>query len=420
MERTLQSRGFARNVVTLMTGTTIAQAIPIALSPILTRIYKPEDFGILALYIALSAIVGTIATARYELAIMLPKDEESAINVVALSIGMAFVTSFVVLIIVVMFNSPIAKMLGNSEIGNWLYFIPLSILLTGIYQSLNYWANRKSQYGSMSSSRVVQSGATVATQCIVGLAGGGPTGLVGGSLTGQMLATAQLAKATFGKNRFPLRCITFYRCKDMALRYISHPKYLVISHGISSAYGQLPVFVFSSLYSMVATGHFSLATRMVALPSTLIANAVGDVFRQRAAEDFRKHGRFDDVLEKTVVRTALLGLPFFLIFFFLSEDIFAFVFSEDWRIAGEQARILAISSYFGFVFTPIDKGALITEKLNYILNWHLFRFLGMLFAAGSAWYFKLEQNDFLIAVTACNVFFYCLDGFFEYRFSKGL
>jgi len=42
---------FAKNVLTLMTGTTIAQAIPIAISPILTRIYTPEDFGVFALNI---------------------------------------------------------------------------------------------------------------------------------------------------------------------------------------------------------------------------------------------------------------------------------------------------------------------------------------------------------------------------------
>ncbi|QLK87927.1 hypothetical protein E3U36_07160 [Arsenophonus endosymbiont of Aphis craccivora] len=64
---------FARNVVTLMTGTTIAQAIPIAISPLLTRIYTPKDFGVLALFISIIAILGSIANARYELAIMLPE-----------------------------------------------------------------------------------------------------------------------------------------------------------------------------------------------------------------------------------------------------------------------------------------------------------------------------------------------------------
>ena len=51
---------FSRNVLTLMTGTTIAQAIPIAISPILTRNYTSEDFGVFALYniLKITIIIG--------------------------------------------------------------------------------------------------------------------------------------------------------------------------------------------------------------------------------------------------------------------------------------------------------------------------------------------------------------------------
>ena len=75
---------FGRNVLTLMTGTTIAQAIPVAITPILTRLYTPEDFGLLAVFVAFSTILGSISSGRYELAIMLPENDEDAINIAAL------------------------------------------------------------------------------------------------------------------------------------------------------------------------------------------------------------------------------------------------------------------------------------------------------------------------------------------------
>jgi len=92
---------FSRNVLTLMTGTTIAQAIPIAISPIVTRIYTPEDFGIFALFIAIITIFGSIANGRYELAIMLPKKDEDAINIFALGFIIISVMSLFLLILVV-------------------------------------------------------------------------------------------------------------------------------------------------------------------------------------------------------------------------------------------------------------------------------------------------------------------------------
>ena len=74
---------FSKNVLTLVTGTTIAQSIPIAISPILTRIYTPEDFGVLALFISITTILGTIANGRYELAIVLPKRDNNALELTA-------------------------------------------------------------------------------------------------------------------------------------------------------------------------------------------------------------------------------------------------------------------------------------------------------------------------------------------------
>ena len=106
-----------------MTGTTIAQAIPIAISPILTRIYTPEDFGLLALFVAITSIFASIANARYELAIMLPKKDEDAINIFALGFIVTTSLSLVLLFLVVLFNDYFTKLLNNEEISICLYFI---------------------------------------------------------------------------------------------------------------------------------------------------------------------------------------------------------------------------------------------------------------------------------------------------------
>ncbi|MCK5335612.1 MAG: translocase, partial [Gammaproteobacteria bacterium] len=79
IKKNLPKEESSRNVLTLMTGTSIAQAIPIAISPLLTRIYTPNDFGVYALFISIATIFGSIANARYEMAIMLPHKDEDAL-----------------------------------------------------------------------------------------------------------------------------------------------------------------------------------------------------------------------------------------------------------------------------------------------------------------------------------------------------
>ena len=183
---------FVRNVLTLMTGTTIAQAIPIAISPILTRIYTPDDFGIFALYMSIAGIISVIATGRYELAIMLPKDDKDAINIGVLSIIIAFFISLIVFLIVLIFNQEITNLLNNPKISNWLYFIPLSILLTGIFQSYNYWTNRKKGYKKLSITNITQTSTTAGSNIAMGFAKFGSSGLIIGTLIGQAAASTLL------------------------------------------------------------------------------------------------------------------------------------------------------------------------------------------------------------------------------------
>ena len=115
---------FSRNVLTLLTGTTIAQAIPIAVTPILTRLYTPEEFGLLALFIAITAILGSISNGRYELAIMLPHSDEDAINIAALALLITIVFSIILLVPAVLINAQIAELLGTTDIKVWIYLIP--------------------------------------------------------------------------------------------------------------------------------------------------------------------------------------------------------------------------------------------------------------------------------------------------------
>ena len=75
---------FAKDVLKLTGGTVVAQAIALGFLPILTRIYSPEDFGILTLYIAISGILVVFATLRFEAAIMLPASDRHAADLVAL------------------------------------------------------------------------------------------------------------------------------------------------------------------------------------------------------------------------------------------------------------------------------------------------------------------------------------------------
>lgn len=363
---------FVANVLTLMTGTTIAQAIPIAIAPILTRIYTPEDFGILALYMAIVSMVAIIATGRYELAIMLPEKDEDAFNILALSVGIAFILSLITLIVIWLFNAKIIKLLGSTEISSWLYFIPISIFLTGIYQAFNYWSNRKKQYKRLAISRISQSVTTGSANLGLGFGGFGAGGLIGGSLIGQGIATTVLSWQIWREDHDKKGFISKKKIKENAEKYKDFPKINSLHAFTDVLQSSGVIFLISAFFGSLILGYYSFTMRILKAPLGLIGSSVSQIFYQKASETYRNGGNLQLLLKKTMIRLGLIALPIFILLIVFGPDIFAIFFGNNWREAGIYAQILSPWIFLNFIISPISQIAIILDKQRYAL------FIGLL------------------------------------------
>ena len=102
---------FNRNVATLVTGTGLAQLIPLAVTPVLSRLYPPEQFGVLALFISVVSSLSVLATGRYEFAIMLPRKDVDATNIAALSITISLIVGVSLFAVACLLHKPISAAL---------------------------------------------------------------------------------------------------------------------------------------------------------------------------------------------------------------------------------------------------------------------------------------------------------------------
>lgn len=418
MRRLLPQSAYARNVLTLMTGTTLAQAIPIAISPILTRLYSPEEFGRFALYMAVASIASVLVTGRYELAILLPRRDKDALHIAALAMVLSAAISAVLLLVVLFFAQPIAALLGDAALAPWLYWVPASTLLLGLYQSLNYWSNRKAQYKRLAISRTVQSGSAALAQLGSGYAGSGAVGLVGGQITGQVLATSVLARLIWREDHRAIQALRPLRGLALARKYINFPKYLIVAHGFNTASGQMPVLLLSALFNTAAAGFFTLTQRVMAAPMSLIANALGDVFRQEASQAYIHQGQCKVIYQKTFKRLLLISVVPFTIFFFAAPALFSWVFGEQWRVAGEYAQILTPMAFLQFITSPLSSMYMIAEKQKIDLLWQICL---LTLVAASFFGGKIFSNEKIALAIFSG--FYCLmygiNGIVSYFLSAG-
>jgi O-antigen/teichoic acid export membrane protein len=410
---------YARNVITLMTGTSLAQAIPIAISPILTRLYGPDDFGVFALFLAVTSILSILATGRYELAILLPKKDRDAIHVMTLSIALSCLVGVLLLITVFFFEQQIALLIDAPEIRDWLYWTPVSIMLTGIYQSLNYWSNRKAQFKHLAISRIVQSGTASLGQLGAGyISNAGSGGLIGGHLIGQAFSSAVLASRVCREDQALIRGLERNRVLALAKKYVRFPKYLILAHGFNTASSQLPVFLLGVLFSSATAGFYSLTQRVLAAPMTLVASALADVFRQEASHSFRHTGRCVEIYEKTFKRLLIVSTIPFLLFFFIAPDLFSFVFGGAWRTAGEYAQILTPMFFLRFITSPLSSMYLIAEKQKVDLIWQAV-LLTLTVSSFFIGYLNKDIELILWLFSGSYCLMYAINGFFSYRLAYG-
>lgn len=357
-----QSHPFLRDILTLMVGTMISQLIPIIISPLLTRIYRPEDFGLFALYVAVTQMIAVIATARYELAIMIPEKEEDAHNLLVLSILITVIITLASFFIVWSFNSFICRLVGNTQLSKWLYFVPLSILFLGIFQALNYWFNRHKNYRIISFSKIMQAVVNAITNLGLGIWRRGTFGLIVGLILGQLTAAGMLSRKYYQLNSNEWRVVSRENIKRQAKLYSDFPKINSLHAFIDILQLSVVVFIISVFFESTIVGFYALTLRVLKTPLNFIGKAVAQVFYQRATESYNKGYNLRKLVKKTIIRLAIISLPFFLILFFFAPAIFSLVFGKEWVEAGHYTQILTPWLLLTFIYSPVSQIPLIVNK----------------------------------------------------------
>jgi len=376
-----------------MTGTTIAQAIPIAISPILTRLYTPEDFGVFALFVAITSIFGSIANGRYELAIMLPRKDEDAINIMALGFIINVVLSLFLLFVVIVFHDNILNVLNNKEISPWLYLVPISVFLMGLFNLLNYFNNRKKFYKDLAKANVYKSIGMAIVQLSLGFLKAGAFGLISGQIFSQIISNTKLFLNIKKLNLFK----EIKKIKIIALgkRYIDFPKFSMWAILANTLAVQLTNILISSFYGIKTLGFYSLAQRMLGMPSSLIGASIGQVFFEEATKEKQKTGKAIKTFNSTLKKLLIISIPSFAFLYFIIEDLFAFIFGEEWRIAGKYAQIIIPLFAIRFVVAPLSNINNIFELQKIALLWQLVLLILSISCLYFSYFFNIEFINFL-------------------------
>ena len=364
---------FAKNLFTLGTGTIIAQLIPVLASPFLTRIYTPSQFGLFANYSAIMALLLVFFSGKFELAIILPKTHKEAINIVSLCFIVIFISTIFFSIVIIFSGNTIAKLLHNKELVQWLWLVPFGALFASTYMVMNEWYIRKNNFLGLSKNKIANTFGITVSSLVLGLIRVN-LGLIVGQIIGQIFSSLSAFFNVLKYDKQYFKFISVRKIKYFAKKHINFSKFFISGQLISTLSGQAPIFILTSVFGITATGLFAFTDRIMGVPMSFIGNAFRDVFKQRAAIDYKNDGNCLRIYKKVTISLIKVSILPFIIIFISAPSLFSFIFGNDWFQAGIYARILSVMYFMSFISMPLGWIFIIVEKPELDLLWQILNF----------------------------------------------
>jgi O-antigen/teichoic acid export membrane protein len=365
---------FIRAAGVLAGGTAIAQAITLLALPVITRIYTPEEFGVLALFISILTTFSAVSCMRFEIAIPVPEKDGDAINLMALALGICLMVSLFSGIVLFLAQNHVLNFLGNRYIAEYLWIVPISTALLGFYSALQFWSVRKKRYGAIVRTRFKQSIGGSATQIALGWLGWGAGGLIFGYLVNSVAGIFGFGKQILREDRNSLKEVKLKRMGEVGRGYIKYPKYSVLEVLATNSAVQLPMIIIAASATSAEVGFVLLASRVIAAPVALIGGAISQVYLSSAPQNFRE-GRLIEFTFYVINQIVRIGAGPLCFLGIISPLIFPLVFGDDWRRAGVLLAWMTPWFLLQMIATSISMALHVTDNQRAALGTNLTGFV---------------------------------------------
>jgi O-antigen/teichoic acid export membrane protein len=411
--------GFVRNSFTLKLGTSVAQGIPILFSPVLTRLFSPEEFGLFAIVSSITAIISVISTGKYETVILIAKNKKDAVNIIAISLIISLLVSLLAIILLFPFSGLIIRLLKQPRLEHWIFVCPIISFFISFYLVYNEWCIRESKFVHLSFNKIINSSAITLSNLLFGISRLTSGGLIFGELSGRFISAVSCVYSALTRDLIAFKQVTWNRMLILLRNYSSAPKYMLPGQLLNTIAGQASVLMLAAFFGDIEVGFYSMTLMVLTVPASLISLTIRDVFRQRANSDFKRDKNCLSIYRKTVKVTTVFSLLIFGFLFVIFPDLFSFVFGQKWRIAGEYARILCPSVMISFVGDSVWGMFIVAEKMKAVLKWQIQYLILTVFSLLIGYYLFKDIKMALICFSAGRSIAYLNSLRMTYSFSKG-
>ncbi len=398
---------FTKNVIKLMSGTALAHVATLVATPLLTRLFTKESLGELQLFISTITTFGVVSSLKYELAIVIPKDDDEGNAIAVLSLLSLLLFSLLFTLMLALVGEPFLRLFDAEALQPYLYFLALGVFLFGLMQSLQYVLVRHKRFGALATNKIVQVASTQILAVTLGFFSNAVEILLYTQVLGYLLAAMMILKMNVVLFRVP-----WSRLWHLARANKKFPTINTSMVFLNTLSLQLPVFMLSRYFSTEIVALYSMANRLINIPLFMVGRSVQQVYFQSASEAFHiSKNRLLFVYKKTIARLAVIAIIPLVIVLLAGPWIASLYLGPAYREAGVYMQIITFWMFFQFINSPISQTFSIINRQEigfYLIAISLvIRFLAM-------YIFKTSARQMLWALSIVAGLFYLAFNFIVY------
>lgn len=347
MSLKLLRSSFIRAMALIMSGAIAGQLIGIASTPVISRLYTPEQFGLFSQFAALLTITSVISTLRLEDALLVPRNNRATLALARSAIISAFFTSCLILCILAL-----SYCLGITHaLSNILWLLPPSVLLIAVTQTANAWKTKRGAYYSVARVHVGRSSIAALAKIALGGAGYGGTGLALGQAIGD--AVAAISHRQFWAFLLHAPSATRHRVSlAIARQYSDFAIYGTTQILLGALWIQLPTIFIGQYYGAAAAGSYGMAMIAIQYPMAMLQSSLRQVFYPKIMHLYQLRELLLGPTTKVMAAMYAIYLVPALAIAIFGATAFRVVLGTSWDIAGQIAQILVVSSFLSIAKTP--------------------------------------------------------------------
>jgi O-antigen/teichoic acid export membrane protein len=357
--KNMKNSDFIKSLTVLLTGTLIAQFIGYALAPVISRQFSPTEMGEFGMFQRWVVLLATIATARYEFSLPLPKRDEHSFQLYRLALFSTMVTLGITLVGFLIYGLYLDKAVGFAL---WALVLVFSTAALVFFNLGTNWAIRHKEFKRISFSKMTNSLSLNISRVLSGFFHMGKWGLFLSFLLSLLIGAAHFLKDFFHWNKKPTTSLSKKKMMSLARTYKDFPL-INLPHALSDNLREVLVaLLIIEVFSEQIFGSFDHTFRMLRLPVMIIGTSISQILFNRISSYRLEKKMLMPIVVKVFLSLSVLSLIPFSIVYFYGQPLFVFVFGEQWQESGRLSEIMAPWLMLNFVSSPLTIIPLVLEQ----------------------------------------------------------